>query len=55
MQVYFILKKYIYPYLDKIYLSQTQLSVQVLGQGIAWLDMELPDSLLEAGGFIGRG
>ena len=41
--------------LDKIYLSQTELSVQVIGQGIAWLDMGLPDSLLEAGEFIGRG
>ena len=35
--------------LNKVYLSKKQLKVELIGRGIAWLDMGTPDSLLEAG------
>ena len=38
--------------LNKIYLAKKQLKVELIGRGIAWLDMGTPDSLLEAGEFI---
>ena len=38
--------------LNKVYLSKKQLKVELIGRGIAWLDMGTPDSLLEAGQFI---
>ena len=38
--------------LNKVYLSKNQLKVELIGRGIAWLDMGTPDSLLEAGEFI---
>ena len=38
--------------LNKVYLSKKQLKVELIGRGIAWLDMGTPDSLLEAGEFI---
>ena len=38
--------------LNKVYLSKQQLKVELIGRGVAWLDMGTPDSLLEAGEFI---
>ncbi|MBS3942651.1 MAG: glucose-1-phosphate thymidylyltransferase RfbA [Dethiobacter sp.] len=37
---------------NKAYLENKQLSVEMLGRGIAWLDTGTPDSLLEAAGFV---
>lgn len=38
--------------LNKLYLQQDQLNVQLMGRGYAWLDTGTHDSLLEAGQFI---
>lgn len=38
--------------LNRLYLEEGTLSVQVIGRGIAWFDTGTPDSLLEAGQFI---
>ena len=38
--------------LNKLYLQQGQLNVQLMGRGYAWLDTGTYDSLLEAGQFI---
>ena len=38
--------------LNRIYLQNDELSVELLGRGTAWLDTGTPDSLLEAGEFI---
>lgn len=38
---------------NRIYLQQGQLSVELMGRGYAWLDTGTPDSLLEAAEFIG--
>lgn len=38
--------------INRIYLAQDRLSVQLLGRGDAWLDTGTHDSLLEAGQFI---
>ena len=37
---------------NKVYLSQNNLKVELLGRGFAWLDTGTHDSLLEAGQFI---
>ncbi len=37
---------------NRIYLEQNQLSVEVMGRGYAWLDTGTPDSLLEAAEFV---
>jgi len=37
---------------NRIYLEQKQLHVEILGRGYAWLDTGTHDSLLEAAGFI---
>ena len=37
---------------NRIYLNQNQLDVEILGRGYAWLDTGTHDSLLEASGFI---
>jgi glucose-1-phosphate thymidylyltransferase len=37
---------------NRAYLERNQLSVEVMGRGIAWLDTGTPDSLLEAGEFV---
>ena len=37
---------------QKHYLSQGRLTVELMGRGIAWLDTGTPESLLEAGEFI---
>lgn len=37
---------------QKAYLQQNRLKVELLGRGIAWLDTGTPESLLEAGTFI---
>jgi glucose-1-phosphate thymidylyltransferase len=37
---------------NRIYLEQGQLSVEVMGRGFAWLDTGTPDSLLEAAEFV---
>lgn len=37
---------------NKRYLEQNQLSVEIMGRGYAWLDTGTHDSLLEAAGFI---
>jgi glucose-1-phosphate thymidylyltransferase len=37
---------------NKQYLSQNQLNVEIMGRGYAWLDTGTHDSLLEAAGFI---
>ena len=38
--------------LNRCYLEQNQLSVEMMGRGYAWLDTGTHDSLLEAAGFI---
>jgi len=38
--------------LNRVYLEQQQLSVEIMGRGYAWLDTGTHDSLLEAGQFI---
>jgi glucose-1-phosphate thymidylyltransferase len=37
---------------NKRYLAQNQLNVEIMGRGYAWLDTGTHDSLLEAAGFI---
>jgi len=37
---------------NRVYLEQQQLSVEIMGRGYAWLDTGTHDSLLEAGQFI---
>jgi glucose-1-phosphate thymidylyltransferase len=37
---------------NRCYLEQNQLSVEIMGRGYAWLDTGTHDSLLEAAGFI---
>ena len=37
---------------NRIYLEQNQLSVEIMGRGFAWLDTGTHDSLLDAAGFI---
>lgn len=38
--------------LQKLYLTQNRLRVELMGRGIAWLDTGTPESLLEASSFI---
>ncbi len=38
--------------LNRLYLQQRKLNVQLLGRGIAWLDTGTPESLLQASNFI---
>ncbi len=38
--------------LNRLYLEQEQLCVEIMGRGFAWLDTGMHDSLLEAGQFI---
>ncbi|QTH72578.1 glucose-1-phosphate thymidylyltransferase RfbA [Pseudoalteromonas xiamenensis] len=38
--------------INKVYMKQQQLSVELLGRGFAWLDTGTPDSLLEASHFV---
>jgi glucose-1-phosphate thymidylyltransferase len=38
--------------LNRIYLQQSKLRVEVMGRGVAWLDTGTPESLLQAGNFI---
>ena len=38
--------------LNKMYLSENQLKVKVMGRGFAWLDTGTPESMLEAGMFV---
>ena len=38
--------------LNRLYLEQGQLDVEIMGRGYAWLDTGTHDSLLEAGQFI---
>ena len=38
--------------LNRLYLEQGQLNVEIMGRGYAWLDTGTHDSLLEAGQFI---
>ena len=37
---------------NKVYLEQEKLSVEIMGRGMAWLDTGTPESLLEAGQFV---
>ncbi len=37
---------------NRVYLSQNQLEVEIMGRGYAWLDTGTHDSLLDAAGFI---
>ena len=39
--------------LNRLYLEEGRLKVRLMGRGLAWLDTGTPDSLLEAGQFIG--
>jgi glucose-1-phosphate thymidylyltransferase len=39
--------------INRAYLEQSQLGVEVMGRGYAWLDTGTPDSLLEAAEFVG--
>ncbi|MEP7355182.1 MAG: sugar phosphate nucleotidyltransferase, partial [Acidobacteriota bacterium] len=38
--------------LNRIYLQQSKLRVEVMSRGVAWLDTGTPQSLLQAGNFI---
>jgi glucose-1-phosphate thymidylyltransferase len=38
--------------INRIYLENNQLDVEIMGRGYAWLDTGTHDSLLDAGGFI---
>jgi glucose-1-phosphate thymidylyltransferase len=38
--------------LNKVYMSQGELSVEVLGRGVAWLDAGMHHSLLQASNFV---
>ncbi len=38
---------------NKVYLTQNNLSVQLIGRGVAWLDTGTPASLLQASNFFG--
>ncbi|MEN5035231.1 glucose-1-phosphate thymidylyltransferase RfbA [Pseudomonas sp. TWI929] len=38
--------------LNRVYLEQSRLSVEIMGRGYAWLDTGTHDSLLEASGYI---
>ena len=38
--------------LNKIYLENKQLKIQLMGRGFAWLDTGTPESMLEAGMFV---
>ncbi|MEZ1437472.1 MULTISPECIES: glucose-1-phosphate thymidylyltransferase RfbA [Pseudomonas] len=38
--------------LNRVYLEQSKLSVEIMGRGYAWLDTGTHDSLLEASGYI---
>ncbi|MBN9341894.1 MAG: glucose-1-phosphate thymidylyltransferase, partial [Comamonadaceae bacterium] len=38
--------------LNRLYLEQGQLSVEIMGRGYAWLDTGTHESLLDAGQFI---
>ncbi|MBM2838538.1 MAG: glucose-1-phosphate thymidylyltransferase, partial [Deltaproteobacteria bacterium] len=38
--------------LNRLYLEQGQLSVEIMGRGYAWLDTGTHESLLEAGQFV---
>lgn len=38
--------------LNKLYLAQNQLNVEIMGRGYAWLDTGTHDSLLDASQFI---
>ena len=38
--------------LNKVYLEKKQLSVEVLGRGVAWLDAGTHESLLQASSFV---
>jgi glucose-1-phosphate thymidylyltransferase len=38
--------------LNRLYLEKSQLSVEIMGRGYAWLDTGTHESLLEAGQFI---
>jgi len=38
--------------LNRTYLQQSTLNVQILGRGIAWLDAGTPEALLQAANFI---
>jgi len=38
--------------LNRVYLEQNRLSVEIMGRGYAWLDTGTHDSLLEASGYI---
>jgi glucose-1-phosphate thymidylyltransferase len=38
--------------LNRVYLERSELSVQLMGRGYAWLDTGTPDSLLEAAEFV---
>ncbi len=37
---------------NRVYLERQQLTVELLGRGVAWLDTGTPDSLLEAANFV---
>ncbi len=37
---------------NRVYLERSELSVECMGRGFAWLDTGTPDSLLEAGEFV---
>ena len=37
---------------NKVYLQQDQLKVQLIGRGVAWLDTGTHDSMLQAGNFV---
>jgi glucose-1-phosphate thymidylyltransferase len=37
---------------NRVYLEQNKLSVEIMGRGFAWLDTGTHDSLLDAAGFI---
>ncbi len=38
--------------LNKVYLEQGKLHIQIMGRGFAWLDTGTPESMLEAGMFV---